>query len=503
MGFVENINIIAQSMTPTNIAAIQNAASNAASAAASAASIGNLVNESTITTLRARSTSPSMIYVTGYNTANDNAFGSNLFKWNPTSTDADNGGTIIKLTGTDTGRYELQYDGAISVKWFGAVGDGITNDAPFFTLAGLLNTTINVPNGTYLLATTPILGTTVGGSKNVLVLAEDVTLTGAGTITTRIVKLSNGGAYGKATKIGANTSWLEAERVSTENNADMVVLSSFGQTGIIGGSRSSDFPIAGSMGCIGLSGWSINDNATEVQSSYAGYFESRRKAGAGTTHGIEVEVVNQGNNVITNPFGSFSTPGMTNGIWVASGGEIAATPASVAIGIVNNGASFNKGIVFQSNSISGTDGITGTGIAIAMAKGHVLNWYNSAGNSTSYIYSNASSLDLGAGIYLEDGRASFVNSLSGATKFSVEYSINDVNYIGITGAGPGLPANIKAMGADTDIDIRLSPKGNGVFAVTYGSTGVTTPANFSATRKLAFKDGNNVIWYLPVSTVPW
>ena len=82
----------------------------------------------TIATLRASNLTPSTIYVTGYHTKGDGAFGSNIFRWNPTSTEDDNGGTIIKLDSVATGRYELQYDGAVNVKWFGAKGDGVTDD---------------------------------------------------------------------------------------------------------------------------------------------------------------------------------------------------------------------------------------------------------------------------------------------------------------------------------------------------------------------------------------
>jgi hypothetical protein len=304
----------------------------------------------------------------------------------------------------------------------------------------------------------------------------------------------------------ANTvkDWLETERNYTTRNSQVAVTSTIGQLAILGGSRTSDSADTGSMGCIGVGAYAINNNSTQMQSAYAGYFEARRKAGAGTTHGVEVDVVNQGSDIITNPFGSFAPDGMTNGLWIASGGEIAAAPASVAIGIVNNGAAFNSGIVFQSNSITGTDGVTGTGTAVAFAKGHLMSWYNSAGSLTSYIYSGASTNNLGAGIVLDDGRASFVNSgAGGSTKFTVEYGVNDVNYIGTVGAVAGLPANLQAMGADTDIDIRLAPKGAGVLAVTYGSDAATAPASFSATRRLAFKDGNNITWYIPISTVAW
>jgi hypothetical protein len=86
----------------------------------------------TIATLRNLTNTPNTVYVTGYHTANDNAFGSHFFKWNPTSIVPDNSGTIIAVNGIPTGRYELQYDGALNVKWFGVVGDGVTDDTNSF-----------------------------------------------------------------------------------------------------------------------------------------------------------------------------------------------------------------------------------------------------------------------------------------------------------------------------------------------------------------------------------
>jgi hypothetical protein len=62
------------------------------------------------------------VWVSGYHTKGDGAFGSNIFEWDSASTDADNGGTIIKLDSVVTGRYKLRYSGAVNVKWFGAVG---------------------------------------------------------------------------------------------------------------------------------------------------------------------------------------------------------------------------------------------------------------------------------------------------------------------------------------------------------------------------------------------
>ena len=78
----------------------------------------------TIADLKLLDGSHKLVYATGYYTKGDGAFGSHVFEWDATSTEADNGGTIIKLNSVTTGRYKLKYDGAVNVKWFGAKSDG-------------------------------------------------------------------------------------------------------------------------------------------------------------------------------------------------------------------------------------------------------------------------------------------------------------------------------------------------------------------------------------------
>src|SRR5262245_36149218 len=54
-----------------------------------------------------------------------------FFEWRPNSPAADNGGTVIKPNAIQgTGRWHRVFDGAISVKWFGAVGVGTHDDTP-------------------------------------------------------------------------------------------------------------------------------------------------------------------------------------------------------------------------------------------------------------------------------------------------------------------------------------------------------------------------------------
>jgi len=116
--------------------------------------VSTFVKIDTIASLRAMTSTPSTVYVTGYTTANDNAFGSNFFKWNPTSTVADNGGTIIKLTGTLTGRYELQYSGAVDVKWFGADATGVADSTAAIQATINSSDNIYIPKGNYSISGT-------------------------------------------------------------------------------------------------------------------------------------------------------------------------------------------------------------------------------------------------------------------------------------------------------------------------------------------------------------
>ena len=73
------------------------------------------------------------VNVLGYYTKGDG--GDGLFYWDAVSTEADNGGTIIQATSVTTGRWKRVFSGAVNVKWFGAKGDGVTNDYEFIQKA--------------------------------------------------------------------------------------------------------------------------------------------------------------------------------------------------------------------------------------------------------------------------------------------------------------------------------------------------------------------------------
>jgi hypothetical protein len=65
-------------------------------------------------------------FIGGYYADGDGGGGD--FYWDAVNVEADNGGTIFQVTGTTTGRWKRIYSGSVSVKWFGAKGDGIADD---------------------------------------------------------------------------------------------------------------------------------------------------------------------------------------------------------------------------------------------------------------------------------------------------------------------------------------------------------------------------------------
>jgi len=121
----------------------------------------------TISTLRGLDPANySSIYVTGYNTANDGGGGEFY-----SSTGflpghfVDNGGTIIVPTGGDGSSAWLRVtSGAYSVRWFGAKGDGLTND--YTAIQSCINAAAAIAGAVYVPAGTYICGTGLLGASN-------------------------------------------------------------------------------------------------------------------------------------------------------------------------------------------------------------------------------------------------------------------------------------------------------------------------------------------------
>lgn len=116
--------------------------------------ISALVPVSNVAALRLVSTPASngLIYATGgYFSTGDG--GAGIYAWNATDTRADNGGTVIQITGVATGRFNLIISSVVNPKQFGAKGDGVTNDYAAFVAAEAWafanGSSIWIPDATY------------------------------------------------------------------------------------------------------------------------------------------------------------------------------------------------------------------------------------------------------------------------------------------------------------------------------------------------------------------
>ncbi len=106
----------------------------AATSLAALKNINGVYTVDTITALRAlvKTTSPVTVFVRGYYAIGDGGGGLYTYIASDT-TSTDNGGTMI--VATDGGRWKLSYTGSVSVRQFGAKGDGTTDDTTTFTKA--------------------------------------------------------------------------------------------------------------------------------------------------------------------------------------------------------------------------------------------------------------------------------------------------------------------------------------------------------------------------------
>ena len=109
------------------------------------------VSVDTLSDLKSISYPANTVWASGYHTKNDGAFGSRIFRLKGVkTTETDNGGTVIVATigGTDY-VYELQFDGAVNVKWFGVFSD--TGDNVCTTLQYIHNNfDMQLNEGTYI-----------------------------------------------------------------------------------------------------------------------------------------------------------------------------------------------------------------------------------------------------------------------------------------------------------------------------------------------------------------
>jgi hypothetical protein len=133
--------------------------------------------------------------VRGYSAVGDG--GGGLFVWSAASAVADNGGTILQRAAGGAGRWIRIYSGSLNVKWFGATGDGVTDDHASITSAiaaavALGGGVVEFPAGNFKTTAT-------------LVLSPEVTLRGAGKFATTIKYSGTGRGIETVSPINSST----------------------------------------------------------------------------------------------------------------------------------------------------------------------------------------------------------------------------------------------------------------------------------------------------------
>ena len=292
------------------------------------------------------------------------------------------------------------------------------------------------------------------------------------------------------------------------------------------GTRTSDTPVsAGASGAFGIVSYGQNDNAITGQQVWGGYFPAVALSPlAQYTLGVEADVTTTQATITVSAYDA-APVGVTSCYTAAAGGETAlvspVNPTSAAMilfpaGVGNDpiagtGAIFQKGIVFQSNSLVGSDGNTSTfARAVEMAKGHALVWATNTGATAI------------GGMVRSDCLTPSLQTrvVFGASQFKVRGVANDlVTEVDLFAINPSATAvNIPALTPDSgagtviygtqgvggNVDIVLRPNGSGQVWVSNSPAIVATvPGNFSATRIIPLKDGAGNTIYVAGSTAGW
>jgi hypothetical protein len=255
--------------------------------------------------------------------------------------------------------------------------------------------------------------------------------------------------------------WMDALITPSTSTGQLAVLSTVGETAVFGGTRSSDAPTSGTEACIGVVGICIN-NATGAtqQVGFGGYFEVDQEPNAGFSAALEVDSANQSGTVVAlTPYSLFPSGAQpcVNAWFAAGGARSGVVNSSAGLVFLQNGAQFDKGIIFQGGAIASNE-------AIAFAQNHAMQWWASSTVPSGFINSTASTYNFGiaitdAGIYIGNSPSGSSNATASLEAVNV---VSAANYVSVYGSIAGVSPTIAASGSDTNINLSLSPKGTGL-----------------------------------------
>jgi hypothetical protein len=195
---------------------------------------------------------------------------------------------------------------------------------------------------------------------------------------------------------------------------------------------------------------------------WARYSEIVRLPAGGTCFAHEIVVKNKGSDVINHPYES-KPAGATIGDLYPGGGDASqgapTAPSTCGALFIKNGHTWNKAMVFDKDSITGTDGVTGYGIVFAFAKGHLLSWFTPEGLIGAEITSDVTVNTRRGLVIFGDNDVTY--RAGGSVVFRAS-KLNDSSTGSILAESYGGNARLSAQSTGADADLLLTGKGAGL-----------------------------------------
>lgn len=260
---------------------------------------------------------------------------------------------------------------------------------------------------------------------------------------------------------------------------------------------------------IGLQSVLVNDSVNDGQGSWNRHsVVARLSADAGTTFGEEMDLANFGDSIANTPYSTFPA-GATVGYTVAAGYDPSllpsVNPSSCGVLLYRADNTFLKGIVYGALCIDGTDGVTGTGIAEAFARGHTIQWYGAGGVAIGGISNTVDDTNNRINLLMDDSGAntgSLLVTRAGTTILSVEHGAGasaSANFARTISSAAGSAPEIRGGGSDAAVGLKLNTKTTGEIELQTANTtraivdttGIRLPNTFAL--KTAQSAGNTAL----------
>jgi intracellular sulfur oxidation DsrE/DsrF family protein len=315
------------------------------------------------------------------------------------------------------------------------------------------------------------------------------------TSTTQIWRMADRVFIGEAAnatgnRTGTQTAWPATSGVGPNwitRDSQFISTAATGLIAVSGLSRTSDQDITGGNPTESIGGAFYAEADRDSSFAWGTYIEVVRRNDTSQGYCIELDAKNIGADVIPQPYALGTT---VHGIWAAAGGDgtyggVPTNPSGAAIVILANDHTWNTGIVFSATGLTGTDGLTGTANAIEMAKGHTIRWRTSDGNTGFLIRSDVSNAAQRTQMVIGNQAFQLLNADS-KRSFQVTAVGSGVNFLAAQGAATGVDVELQALGDDTNINLKLVPKGSGV--VSFGTW--TSNADAAVNGYVTIKDSS-------------